>query len=137
MKNFDNLPFENGTFAHPPVPHHHIHGPHQRIEPFSIVPNVDVLENAFGEMWPYQLEAISREPAEMKLLFALQLGLKVNTNYNIDRLPACRFENPILNDEIMQKLEDMLGAEKDILFSVLDYAPPGVVAIICATVRNK
>ncbi len=124
-----------------PYKFHHPHTPpnihHARVEPISIVPDTDKLMNTYGELWPYQFEAISKEPAEMKILFALELGLTLTVNYELDRTPACRFENPVLNDEILQKLEERLCIDKQTVSAILDYAPPGVVAIICATVSNK
>lgn len=132
MNTYDEVHLHE--FHHPHTPPH-IH--HARVETISVVPDTDKLINTYGDLWPYQLEAISKEPAEMKILFALELGLTLTVNYEPDRTPACRFENPVLSDEVLQKLEDRLCIDKQTIYAILDYAPPGVVAIICATVSNK
>lgn len=141
MNYFNTNPMENQSrFNEPPhLPHHHHPhhvSPHIRTEPISIQADTEMLNNAFGELWPFQLEAISKEPAEMKILFALQVGLKLTTNYKLDPTDTCRFENPALTDEVLEDLENRVGVDKQTLFSILDIAPPGVIAIICATLNK-
>lgn len=139
MKQLANIqqPFTEAVI--PPVtPIHHPHGPapRTRFEVISIIPEEEKLYSVFGEEWSYQLEAISKEPPEMKLLFAIETGVKVHLNRQIEMEPAYRFENSSLTNDVLSAIAERVDIDVQSIKAILDRAPDGVVSIIVARVKN-
>ncbi len=130
---------ERGSLPHVP-PHIHEHipphliGPECRHTVVTVLYEEEKLYEKFGELWSWHVEAIAKEPPEMKILFALVNGCKIHINFEPYLTEPCRFENPGLLGEPLLKLSEKLGVEKDILFAILDSAPPGVVSVILSVV---
>ncbi len=67
-------------------------------ESISIVYDEEKLRVKLGDLWNYHLEAVNKEPPEMKILFALVNECKICENYKQQAQEPCRFENPALSD---------------------------------------
>lgn len=130
---------ERGNLPHTP-PHIHGHVPPHLIgvehkhNMITILYEEEKLYEKFGELWSYHVEAIAKEPPEIKILFALINGCKIHVNYEPYLAEPCRFENPGLSNDALLKLSEKLGVEKELLFSILDSAPTGVVSVILSIV---
>ena len=93
------------------------------------------LKKKFGELLQFHLDAIDKEPPEMKILFALINGCKIRVNYEFSSGEYCRFENPGLSKKVLSKLSKKLGIDSETIFSILDSAPLGVVSIIVSVIQ--
>lgn len=136
----------SAKFFHHPMPHHP--APHHPVPPHehhrhrhslvSIVYDNDAMQAAFGELWPFHLEAIADESPEMKILFALSMGFKVNVNQQIAQVmienrkeePEYDFSNPALSDEVYSCLEQRLGISNEVADVILGTTPPGIISVI-------
>ena len=123
---------EAGNCPHA-LPHEHqahLHKRDHRHDMLTVLYEEDKLSEKFGEIWPFHVDAIAKEPPEMKILFALINGCKVRLNFEPEKMDPCCFENPSLSQEILEKLKERLGIESDIVSSILEVAPKGVVSTI-------
>ena len=93
------------------------------------------LYKKFGELMSYHLSSIDKEPPEIKILFALLHDCKIQINNKPLLLEPCRFENPALSEEILSILSQRLGIESEVIFSILDSAPEGVVSVIISIIK--
>lgn len=130
---------ERGNLPHIPPHIHghvppHLNGAEHRHNMITILYEKEKLYEQFGELWSYHVDAIAKEPPEMKILFALINGCKIHVNFEPYLTEPCRFENPGLSDDALSKLGEKLGIETEILFSILDSAPAGVVSVILSIV---
>ena len=130
---------ERGNLPH--VPPHirehmppHLLGVEHKHNMITVQYEEEKLYEKFGEVWSYHVDAIAKEPPEMKILFALVNDCKIHVNFEPYLTEPCRFENPGLSDDVLLKLSEKLGVEKEHLFSILDSAPPGVVSVILSIV---
>lgn len=142
-----NHTFPTMPHVHPtPPPHRDPVGRHNVI---SVLYDGEILQKVFGDLWAFHVEKIAIEPPEMKMLFALEMGFNVAVNTQVfdllarqrkeerERGTSYKFDNAALDDEILQAIAERLKIDKDTVSIVLDHAPPGVVSVIIATVKNN
>lgn len=137
--------------AHLP-PHHHPHNPpapphNGRHSVVSVQYDNDRMEAVYGELWPFHLEKIACESPEMKIIFALTMGFKVNVNQQIATAmveafndePVHDFANPALTEEFIDTVASRIdmAENKDILTVILGTTPPGIVAVIASMIGNQ
>lgn len=137
---------------HPGVHHEpqHPHLPMDRHSVVSIEYESDKLKNVFGDMWSYHIDQIAAEPPEIKILFAIELGLKITVNqYMIDALIKQRkeevatgitsygFSKASLDDDTLNMVSSAVCINKDAAEVILIHAPEGVVSTVIAAAKNK
>lgn len=136
-----------------PSIHHEPHRPHPTMDRHSIVSieyESEKLKNVFGDMWNYHIDRIAVEPPEIKMLFAIELGLKITVNqYMVDALIQQRkeeivtgitshgFSNASLDDGALSIISSAICISKEAVEVILNYAPEGVVSTIIAASKIK
>jgi len=125
----------------PPAPPHH-HGPRHSM--VAVMYNPEKLAQVYGDSWAFHIEKIAKEPPEMKILFALEMGFKIAVNKEIMESmdlaardePAYKFTNPSLDGETLGILAHKLGIESETVAAVLGHTHDGVVAVIIAAAKK-
>lgn len=129
-------------------PHHLGHIGHRaRHNVVSILYEQEKMEAIYGKTWSYHLEKIGAEPPEMKMLFALQMGFKVEINTNImDQLKELyqyereyKFVSPALDEseETIEIIASKLGISAEDANIILGFAPEGVLSIVMSVAICK
>lgn len=57
--------------------------PHVRDSLVSILYDIEVMKNVYGENYAFRMDQFAPETPEMKILFALIMGFKINVNSNL------------------------------------------------------
>ena len=130
--------------AMPPHPAHHHPAPppvhHHRHSLVSVQYDSGVMQQVFGDFWPYHAEKLAPEPPEIKIIFALSMGFTLVANQQMAQAvvdscmeePQHDFPNPAICEDMLADLSQRLAIDKELVQAILSTTPPGVVAVIAS-----
>lgn len=123
------------------IPHHFLHV--DRPVPGHVPPHRDAFRNiisvlyteekmksSFGPFWGRECENISKEPAEIKMVFALLMGFQVCLNRPLSYEERTEPSVDFIADIDMGRLSERLGIDEGTCSFIIKKAPDGIVTII-------
>ena len=128
------------------LPHHeregHLLPPHVRGSLVSILYDIEVMKNIYGDNYTFRMDQLAPETPEMKILFALIMGFKINVNSNLVEAllyqrsmgVGIKFDN--FTKSQLEVLSAKLGVEAEILSVILNPIPEGVAVVIMSMIKE-
>lgn len=129
-----------------PAPLHgappHLLPPHVRGSLVSILYDIEVMKNVYGDNYAFRMDQLAPETPEMKILFALIMGFKINVNSNLVEAllyqrsmgVGIKFDN--FTKSQLEILSAKLGVEAEILSVILNPIPEGVAVVIMSMIKE-
>lgn len=120
----------------------HLLPPHVRGSLVSILYDIEVMKNVYGDNYAFRMDQLAPETPEMKILFALIMGFKINVNSNLVEAllyqrsmgVGIKFDN--FTKSQLEILSAKLGVEAEILSVILNPIPEGVAVVIMSMIKE-
>ncbi len=132
MPGLRPIPFDEKGGPGPLPPHHK---PHNNL--ISVLYSEERMKASFGQFWGRECENISKEPPEIKIVFALLMGFQVCLNRPLTYEERTEPSVDFVVDLDMARLSALLGLDEEVCAYIIRKAPDGIVTIIKGLLETR